>query len=216
MGRNGRKEKQSNSVILVYFLLLRVDHILIESFSMEFMKSITWLKYWIILGLLPVFKNNFILFGFSSFFLDEKITYIIFKTVCSLLEVVVSHFNKRLTLVKVSFSFKQGIVNCLTTQLSFLIGSLIMYYRNLMNTCVHWKISKMLNVHNGQWYMFNRTLYINPMTYCIPVYGCRHYLFPTNVYWTYDLCFTFFFQRLEGPWRPLQSLKKKFLVYILA
>lgn len=40
MGRNGRKEKQSNSIILVYFLLLRVDHIPIESFSMEFMKSI--------------------------------------------------------------------------------------------------------------------------------------------------------------------------------
>ena len=53
----------------------------------------------------------------------------------------------------------------------------------------------MLGVHCTEWYMFTliskKYVYINPMTFCIPVYGCRHGLFRQMSAVRYDLCFTF-------------------------
>ena len=53
----------------------------------------------------------------------------------------------------------------------------------------------MLGVHCTEWYMFTliskKYVYINPMTFCIPVYGCRHDLFLQMSAVKYDLCFTF-------------------------
>ena len=53
----------------------------------------------------------------------------------------------------------------------------------------------MLGVHCTEWYMFTliskKYVYINPMTFCIPVYGCRHDLFRQMSAVKYDLCFTF-------------------------
>ena len=53
----------------------------------------------------------------------------------------------------------------------------------------------MLGVHCTEWYMFTliskKYVYINPMTFCIPVYGCRHDLFRQMSAVKYDVCFTF-------------------------
>ena len=53
----------------------------------------------------------------------------------------------------------------------------------------------MLGVHCTEWYMLTliskKYVYINPMTFCIPVYGCRHGLFRQMSAVKYDLCFTF-------------------------